>query len=164
MPNIEKKQEIVQEIRGKISKAKSMVLLDARGLTVLQDTKLRKILREAGVDYKVYKNTIINFAIQDTDCAGLAPFLSGPTAVAFSYDEATKAANLVSKQLKEMPKLEFKAGIIDGIVYDAQGMTIIADIPSREVLIGRLLGSFKSPVSTFARLINAIAEKKGESA
>jgi len=161
MPNIAKKQEVVQEIRGKVEKARSIVLVDARGLTVLQDTQLRKTLREAEVDYKVYKNTMINFAIQGTDSEGLAQYLEGPTAIAFSYDEATKAANLINKQIKDMPNLEFKAGVVEGVVYDAKGMAVIADIPSREVLLSRLLGSLKSPVSSFARVLNALAEEKG---
>ena len=160
MPNIEKKQEVVQEIREKVTKAKSVVLINARGLTVQQDTKLRKILREAGVDYKVYKNTMVNFAIQGTESEALAPYLEGPTAVAFSYDEATKAANLINKQLKEMPKLEFKAGIVEGTLYDAQGMIIIADIPSKDVLLSRFLGSLQSPIASFARVLNALAEEK----
>ncbi|MCL2400661.1 MAG: 50S ribosomal protein L10 [Defluviitaleaceae bacterium] len=161
MPNIAAKQEVIQEIRNKVEKAKSMVLVDARGLSVSDDTKLRKVLREADVDYKVYKNTMINFAIKDTGCEGLAQYLEGPTAIAFSYDEATKGANLINKLMKDMPKLEFKAGVVDGVVYDAQGMTVIADIPSREVLLSRLLGSFKSPISSFARVLNALAEEKG---
>jgi len=159
MPNFEKKQEVIQEIREKVTQSASMVLVDARGLTVLEDTKLRKVLREAGVDYKVYKNTMINFAIKDTDSEGLAPYLEGPTAVAFSYDEATKAASLINKQLKDMPNLEFKAGVVEGVLYDAEGMIAIADIPSREVLLSRLLGSLKSPVSSFARVLNALAEE-----
>ena len=160
MPNISQKQEVVQEIRDKVEKSKSMVLVDARGLTVLQDTALRKVLREAGVDYKVYKNTMINFAIKDTDCEALAPYLEGPTSVAFSYDEATKAANLINKQLKDMPNLEFKAGVVEGTLYDAAGMVIVADIPSKEVLLSRLLGSLQSPLSSFARVLNALAEEK----
>jgi len=160
MPNLAKKQEVISEIRDKVVKSKSMVLVDSRGLTVLQDTKLRKILREAGVDYKVYKNTMINFAIKDTDSEGLAPYLEGPTAVAFSYDEATIAANLINKQLKDMPNLEFKAGVVEGIVYDAKGMIAVADIPSREVLLSRLLGSLQSPIASFARVLNALAEEK----
>jgi len=162
MPDISKKQEVVQEIRDKVIKAKSMVLVDSRGLTVLQDTKLRKILREANVDYKVYKNTMINFAIQGTESEGLSTYLAGPTAVAFSYDEATKAASLINKQIKDMPNLEFKAGVIEGVLYDASGMVVIADIPSREVLLSRLLGSLQSPISSFARVLNALAEEKAE--
>jgi len=160
MPNLAKKQEVISEIRDKVTKAKSMVLVDARGLTVLQDTALRKVLREAGVDYKVYKNTMINFAIKDTDSEGLSSYLEGPTAVAFSYEDATIAANVINKQLKDMPNLEFKAGVVEGIVYDAKGMIAIADIPSRDVLLSRLLGSLQSPMASFARVINALAEEK----
>ncbi|MCL2708669.1 MAG: 50S ribosomal protein L10 [Defluviitaleaceae bacterium] len=164
MPNIEKKQEIVVEIKEKIGRAKSMVLVDARGLTVEQDTTLRKTLREAGVEYKVYKNTLLNFAVEGTWTEGLKDYLAGPTTVAFSYDDATLAASLINKQFKAMPKLEFKAGVIDGTVYNADGMKAIAEIPPREVLLSRLLGSFKSPMASFARVVNAVAEKQAEAA
>jgi large subunit ribosomal protein L10 len=165
--NLEKnrkaKEVVVEELREKLSRAKSVVLMDARGLTVAQDTTLRKALRKAGgIDYKVYKNTMINFAIEGTNFAGLKQYLSGPTAVAFSYDDATAAAAAISKNLKVMPALEFKASAIDGEVYDAVATKAIAEIPSREVLISRLLGSFKSPMASFARVINAIAEKNAE--
>lgn len=161
LPNIAKKEELVQEIREKVERAASVVLVNARGLTVLQDTNLRRSLREAGVDYKVYKNTMINFAIKGTTSEPLAPHLHGPTAMAFSYDEATKAASIINKSRKDMPKLEFKAGVVDGVLYDADGMVLIADIPSREVLLSRLLGSLQSPIASFARVINALAEEKG---
>lgn len=164
MSNLAKKQAIVEEIRDKLARTKSLVLVDARGLTVAQDTELRKILREAGIDYKVYKNTLMERAVEGTEYEGLRPHLAGPSAAAFSYEEATAAAALISKQLKTMPKLEFKAGLIDGTVYDAEGMKAIAEIPPREVLLSRLLGSFKSPLSSFARVVKAIAEKQGESA
>jgi len=167
MTNLERnraaKQVVVDEIKEKLDRTKSVVLVDARGLTVEQDTLLRKALRKTGgVDYKVYKNTMVNFAIQGTAFEGLKEYLHGPTAVAFSYDDATGAAAAISKHLKAMPNLEFKASAIDGEVYDAAKTKAIADIPSREVLISKLLGSFKSPLSSFARVINAIAEEKGE--
>ncbi|MDR1665275.1 MAG: 50S ribosomal protein L10 [Clostridiales bacterium] len=164
MPNLEKKQAVIKEIRDKIDRAKSMVLVSARGLTVEQDTALRKTLREAGIDYKVYKNTMLEFAVDGTWTEGLKPYLAGPTTVAFSFDDATAAASLISKQFKAMPKLEFKAGVIGSEVYNAEGMKAIAEIPPREVLLSRLLGSFKSPMSSFARVISAIAEKSGEPA
>lgn len=164
MAKIEAKQAVVNEIKERLDKAVSVVLVDARGLTVAEDTDLRKQLREAGVDYKVYKNTMINFAIKDTQFEGLAQFLEGPTAVAFAYDEATKGASIVKKVSETAKKLEFKAGVVEGIVYDAEGIKAIADIPSREVLISKLLGSFQSPISSFARVISQVAEKKGEGA
>jgi large subunit ribosomal protein L10 len=161
--NRKAKETVVEEIREKLGRTKSVVLVNARGLTVAQDTTLRKAMRKAGgIDYKVYKNTMLNFAIEGTDFAGLKEHLKGPTAVAFSYDDATAAAAAISKNLKAMPALEFKASAIDGEVYDAKATKAIADIPSREVLLSRLLGSFKSPMASFARVIHALAAEKGE--
>ncbi len=162
MAKIEAKQVVVNEIREKVEKASSIVLVNARGLTVEQDTILRRDLREAGVEYKVYKNSMINFAIKDTEFEGLSEFLKGPTTVAFSYDDPTTAAGILSKHQKEIDALEFKAGVIEKTIYDAKGMLVVASIPSREVLISKLLGSFKSPMAGFARLIDAIAKDKEE--
>ncbi len=159
MAKIEQKQVIVNEIKEKLEKAASVVLVDARGLTVEQDTELRKKLREAGVDYKVYKNTLINLAIKDTPFEILKDCLAGPSAVAFSYGEATTAASIINANLKAMKELEFKAGVIEGVLYDADGIKAVANIPSREVLLSKLLGSFKSPMSSFARVIDQVAKK-----
>ena len=164
MPKIEQKQAIINEVKEKLDRASSIVLVDARGLTVEQDTILRRRLREGGIDYKVYKNSIIEFAVDSTDFAEIKPHLVGPTALAISYDDATAAARIISKEQKAMPKLEFKAGIIGKELYDAKGVAAIANIPSREELLSRLLGSLKSPMSTFARLISQIAESKGADA
>ena len=159
MPKIEQKQVIVKEINEKLKKASSVVLLDARGLSVEQDTLLRKNLREAGVDYKIYKNSMMNFAVEGTDYEGLKPFLKGPNAMAVSYGDPTLGPRLLSKEMKITPVLTFNAGVLANVVYDADGMRIVADIPPREELLSKLLGSFKQPASSFARLINAIAEK-----
>ena len=163
MTNLEKnrmaKHAVVNEIKEKLGKSKSVVLVNARGLTVAQDTLLRQSLRTAGgIDYRVYKNTMMEFAIDGTDFAGLKEYLAGPTTVAFSFEDATAAAAAISKHQKAMPKLEFKACAIDGTVYDGAATKAIAEIPPREVLISRLLGSFKSPMASFARVINAIVE------
>ncbi len=162
MAKVEQKQVVVNEIREKVEKASSIVLVDARGLTVEQDTELRKKLRAEGVDYKVYKNTMINFAIQDTAFEGLKDYLAGPTTVAFSYDDPTAASRVLAETAKEAEALEFKAGVLEGTTYDAEGMKVIASIPSRDVLLSKLLGSFKSPMGDFARLIKAIADEKQE--
>lgn len=162
MPKLEAKQAVINEIKGKLDKAASIVLVDARGLSVAQDTDLRKKLREAGVDYKVYKNTMINFAVEGTDFAGVAEHLKGPTALAVSYEDATLAPRIIAKELKAMPKLEFKAGVIESAVYDSAGVAAIAAIPPRAELLSKLLGSFKSPMSTFARVINEVAKKSDE--
>ena len=159
MPKVEEKQVVINEIKEKLKGAKSAVLVDARGLSVEQDTSLRRKLREAGVVYKVYKNTMLDMAVEGTPFEGLKSYLAGPTTLALSYAEATTAARVISKEQKNIPKLTFKAGVIENTVFDAQGMAAIADIPSREELISRLLGSFKSPMSSFARIIRAIADK-----
>lgn len=159
MAKVEQKQVIVNEIKERLAKAASVVVVDARGLTVEEDTKLRKTLREAGVDYKVYKNTMVTLAVKDTEFEGLAQYLEGPSAFAFSYGEATTAAAILDKASKTLKNLEFKAGVIEGTVYDAEGMKAVAGIPSRDVLISKLLGSWKSPISSFARVIKQIAEK-----
>ena len=169
MTNLEKnrasKHVVVDEIREKLSRSKSVVLVSARGLTVEQDTQLRKSLRKAGdIDYKVYKNSMMNLALEGTDFEGLKEYLAGPTTIAFSYEDETAAASVINKQLKTMPILEFKASAMDGNVYDAAKTKLIAEIPSRDILLGRLLGSLKSPMASFARLINAIAEEKGSGA
>lgn len=159
MAKVEQKQVVVNEIKEKLAKAASVVVVDARGLTVEEDTQLRKTLREAGVDYKVYKNTMVTLAVEDTEFEGLAQYLEGPSAFAFSYGEATTAAGILDKAAKTLPNLEFKAGVIEGTVYDAAGMKAVAGIPSRDVLLSKLLGSFKSPIASFARVIKQIAEK-----
>jgi len=163
MAKVELKQPVVEEISAGIKDAQSVVLVDYRGLTVEQDTQLRKSLREAGVSYKVYKNTMMNFAFKGTQFEGLDAYLSGPSTFAFSYEDAAAGASIINKVAKDVKELEFKAGVVEGVLYDAAGMKVIADIPSRDVLLSKLLGSFKSPMSSFARVIDQIA-KKGESA
>lgn len=163
MAKVELKKPVVDEIKQYVSDASAAVLVDYRGLTVAQDTVLRKELREAGVVYKVYKNTMLHLAFEGTDFAQLDPHLEGPTAVAFGMDDATAPARIIKKFAKENPELEFKAGVIEGTYYDAQGLATIADIPSRDVLISKLLGSLQSPITNFARVIKQIAEK-GEAA
>ena len=138
--------------------------VDYRGLTVEQDTQLRKSLREAGVSYKVYKNTMMHLAFKGTDFEGLAPYLEGPSAIAYSTTDATAPARVLAEFAKKADKLEIKAGVVEGTVYDAAGMAKIAEIPSREVLLSRLLGSMQSPITNLARVLNQIAEKDGEAA
>ena len=164
MAKVELKQPIVAEISEAIKDAQSVVLVDYRGLTVEQDTNLRKQLREAGVTYKVYKNTMMNFAFKGTDFEGLAPYLEGPSAVAISTTDATAPARILAKFAKDAKALEIKAGVVEGTVYDATGMQAIAQIPSREELISKLLGSLQSPITNFARVMNQLAEKGGASA
>ena len=159
MAKVELKQPVVDEISAKIKDAQSVVLVDYRGLTVEQDTELRKQLREAGITYKVYKNTMMVRAFKGTDFEALTPFLEGPSAAAISVNDATAPARVLAEFAKKADKLEIKAGVVEGTLYDAKGMQAIASIPSREVLISRLLGSLQSPVTNFARVLKQIAEK-----
>ncbi len=161
MAKVELKQPIVEEISGYIKDAQSVVLVDYRGLTVEQDTKLRKLCRENGVVYKVYKNTMMNFAFKGTDFEALAPYLEGPSAVAISSSDATAPARVMGKFAKEAKALEIKGGVVEGIAYDAAGIASIADIPSKEELLSKLLGSIQSPIANFARVMNQLAEKGG---
>ena len=161
MAKVELKQPIVAEISEVIKGAQSVVLVDYRGLTVEEDTALRKQLREAGVNYKVYKNTLMNFAFKGTDFEALAPYLNGPSAIAVSTEDATAPARVIAEFAKKAKNLEIKAGVVEGALYDAQGMQAIAAIPSRDVLISKLLGSLQSPITNFARVIKQIAEKDG---
>lgn len=159
MAKLDQKQSVVDEIKGYVEKAKTAVLVDYRGLTVSEDTELRKKLREAGVVYKVYKNTMLNFAFKGTEFEPLSKDLQGPTAVAFGFDDATAPARIINEMAKKMPNLEFKSGVVEGTYYDKEGIKVVANIPSREVLISRLLGSLKSPIANLARVLKQIAEK-----
>ena len=154
------KEAKVAEIKGKLEKAQSVVLSNYQGLSVEQDTELRKSLREAGVEYKVYKNSLVVLAAKELGLEGITEFLSGPVSIAFGYEDATAPARVLNNFAKTSKKLELKAGIVDGIIYDSEKIKILAEIPSKEVLIGKLLGSIKSPVSNFAYLLSAIKDQK----
>ena len=228
MAKVELKQPIVDQIAEEIKDAQSVVLVDHRGLTVAQDTELRKQLREAGVVYKVYKNTMMKRAFEGTDFAALDGCLEGPSAIAISKDDATAPARILykfaqdtelRKQLREAgviykvykntmmkrafegtefaalddclegpsaiaiskddataparilykfaqdaPALELKGGVVEGTAYDVAGISELAKIPSRDELLSKLLGSLQSPITNFARVIKQIAEQGGEAA
>ena len=162
MAKVELKAPIVAEISELLDGAQSAVLVDYRGLTVEQDTKLRKQLREAGITYKVYKNTMVNFAVKGTDFEGLSAHLEGPTAIAVSKDDATAPARILYNFSKEAEALELKAGVVEGTYYDTEGIKVIATIPSRDELLAKFLGSIQSPITNCARVIKQIAEKNEE--
>ncbi len=162
MAKVELKQPIVDEIAGYIKDAQGVVLVNYRGLTVEQDTQLRKQLREAGVVYKGYKNTLVKRAIAGTEFEAMAEQLEGPTAIAISATDATAPARILSNFAKTADALELKCGVVEGTYYDAAGIQVIANIPSRDELISKLLGSIQSPITNFARVIKQIAEKNGE--
>jgi large subunit ribosomal protein L10 len=158
MAKVELKQPVVKEISDTVAGAAGVVLVDYRGLTVDEDTRLRKTLREAGVTYKVYKNTMMNFAFKDTEFEVLAKHLEGPSAIAVSQEDATAPARVLAKFAKDAPALELKAGVVEGTYYDADGIQVIASVPSRDELLGKFLGSIQSPITNFARVLKQIAE------
>jgi large subunit ribosomal protein L10 len=162
MAKVEEKAPIVEEISGKLKDAKAAVLVDGIGLTVDQDTRLRKQLREAGVNYKVYKNTMLKRAFDGTEFEELNKLLEGPSALALAGDDVTAPARVIVKFAKEADKLEVKGGVIEGVFYDAESIKKLADIPSKEELPSKFLGSIQSPITNFARVISQIAQKKEE--
>ena len=164
MAKVELNQPIVQAIADDIKDAQSVVLVDYRGLTVAQDTELRKQLREAGVIYKVCKNTMMKRAFEGTEFAGLEEYLEGPSALVVSKDDATAPARIICKFAKTAEALEVKAGVVEGNVYDAAGINELSKVPSREELLSKLLGSLQSPITNLARVLNQIAEQGGAGA
>ncbi|EEH96410.1 50S ribosomal protein L10 [Clostridium tertium] len=154
------KEAKVAEIREKLEKAQAIVLADYQGLTVEEDTALRKTLREAGVEYKVYKNNLVTLAAKELGIEGLDSYLEGPVSIAFGYEDATAPARVLHTFAKDHKKLELKAGMVEGTLYNKEEVEKLATIPSKEVLIAKLLGSFKAPLSNVAYLLNAIKEKK----
>ena len=164
MAKVEIKQPIVDEIKSKVDGVATVVAGDYRGISVALDTKLRKNLREAGCEYKVYKNTLMKRAFEGSDFAQLDDVLEGPTAIAISKEDATAPIRILNDIMKETDKIEFKAAVVEGNLYDADGVKSLASIPSREVLISKLLGSLQSPITNLARVLKQIAEKDGEAA
>jgi large subunit ribosomal protein L10 len=168
---LQAKSQNVEEIKEKISKAQSVVLVDYRGLNVEQLTELRSRYRKAGVEYKVYKNTMMRFAFKDAGLEEFNQFLKGPSAIAFGYDDPVQVAKVTSEFAKTNEKLEIKAGIVDGKVIDLEGVNNLASLPPREVLLAQVLGGFNAPIQGFANVLqgtirglaivlNAIAEKQ----
>lgn len=156
----QQKQLIIDEIKGKLENAAAAVVIDYMGITVAEADAMRKTLREANVDYTVYKNTLIKRAIEGTEYAPLAEVLDGPSALAISTEDATAPARTLNKIIKDFKKMEFKAGVVEGTYYDKAGIEAVAEIPSRDELIAKFMGSIQSPVGKFVRTLAAIAEEK----
>ena len=154
------KQIIIDEIKDKFERAESAVVIDYMGITVAEADEMRKKLREAEVDYTVYKNTLVKRAIEGTKYEALGEILEGPSGFAFSYDDATAPARVLNDARKAYKKMEFKGGIIEGEYYDKENIEKIAAIPSRDTLISKFMGSIQSPIENFARVVAQIAEQK----
>ena len=160
--NIQAKAAQVEEVTSKIQAAQSLVVFDYRGLNAEEVTNLRSDMRKAGVEYVVLKNGIVERAakaagIEESFCE----LLKGPSAFAFGVEDAVAPAKVLKDAIKKYKKCEIKGGLINGVVTDAAGMNTLADLPSREVLLARMLGSMLSPVSGLAIVLDQIA-KKGE--
>ena len=163
---IELKSQVVSEIVEKLEKSSSAIVVDYKGLTVEEVTELRKKMREAGVEYKVYKNTLVRKAAKEV---GIEQFndelLVGTNAIAFGYEDPVAPARILKEFMDSHPKMQLKMGVVEGEFYNESQIVEFANIPSREVLLSKLLGSFKSPMSSFARVIKQVAEKgEGEAA
>ena len=157
---LENKKAMVKQLTERLQNAQAGVLADYRGLTVEQDTELRRKLREANVEYTVLKNSIIRFAAKEVGLEDLDSVLEGPTAIATSNDDVISPAKVLCDFAKGNDLLEIKAGFVEGKVISIDEVKQYASIPSKEVLIAKLLGSFKAPLSNLAYLLNAIKEKK----
>ncbi len=168
---LEEKKQIVQEIKEKVEKAQGIVLVDYRGLTVEEVTQLRRNYRKAGVEYKVYKNTLMRFAFKELGLEDFNEYLKGPSAIAFGYDDPVQPAKVTNDFAKEHEALEIKAGIVDGKIVSIEEIKALANLPSKEVLIAQVLGGFNAPIAGFVNVLqgtirslvyalNAIKEKQ----
>ena len=158
--NLEVKKGVVAEIKGKFEKAQTAVLVDYRGINVAEVTELRNQLRKAGVEYAVLKNTMINLAIKDMNLDDMKAHLEGPTAVAFGYEDAVAPAKILSEFAKKNKNVTIKCGVVDGTYIDEKGVQALANTPSREVLIAKIMGSMMSSVSKFVYALEAIRKKQ----
>ncbi|MEG1559662.1 MAG: 50S ribosomal protein L10 [Clostridia bacterium] len=162
---IEQKAKKVEEIREKMSRAQSVILFNYRGLTVSEVTALRNEMRKAGIEYLVLKNGLVARAAQLSGVDGsIHELLKGPSAFAFGYDDAIAPAKILKDAIKKYKKCEMKGGIVDGVVMNAKDVDTLADLPSKEQLIARMLGSMMSPISGLAIVLNQIAKKREEAA
>ena len=163
--NLELKKAAVAQIKEKLTTAQSVVLVDYRGLNVAEVTELRKQFRAAGVEYAVLKNSLVGIAAKEAGIEGLDSILEGPTALAFGMTDAVAPAKIIAEFAKKNDKLKVKAGILDGAILDVAGVEKLSAIPSREVLIAKVMGSMMSAVSKFVYVLEAIrTQKAGEEA
>lgn len=145
--NHESKAQVVAQIKEKLEQSQSVVIVDYRGLTVEEDTDLRRQLRQAGVEYKVLKNTLIQRAANELGIKGLDEHLNGPTAVAFGVSDPVAPAKVITEYINKTKKMTVKCGILDGEAIDPARVQALADLPSKEVLVAKMLGSMQSPIS-----------------
>ncbi|MCM3086929.1 large subunit ribosomal protein L10 [Bhargavaea ginsengi] len=159
---LEQKQALVDEISGKLKEAASVVVVDYRGLSVAQVTELRKQLREEGIEFKVYKNTMTRRAAEAAGLEGLNEYMTGPNAIAFSNEDVVAPARVINNFAKENDALEIKAGVIEGNVATLEEVKALAELPSREGLLSMVLSVLQAPIRNFALASKAVADQKEE--
>lgn len=168
---LQAKREVVEEIKAKIQGAQSLVLMSYQGLTAAQDTELRAKLREAGVEYKVYKNRLVRIAFNELGYTEFDHDLEGPTAVAFGHTDAVAPAKVLTEYVGKFGKIEIKSGMVDHVAIDKNGVKELSELPSKEVLVAKVLGMLQAPIVGLVRVLNgtigglaialkAIADKK----
>jgi large subunit ribosomal protein L10 len=150
------KKAAVAEIKEKLERASAVVLTNYRGLNVAAMTELRSKMREAGVEFKVVKNTLTRFAAEEAGLKDLDDFLKGPTAVAFGYDDPVTPAKVVADFAKQYKQLELKGGILDGNILQPENVKELADLPSREVLLAKIVGGMQGPIAGFVNVLNGV--------
>lgn len=161
---LNKKKEYVSQLREKVENSVAGVVVSYQGISVADDTSLRKELREAGIDYKVVKNTMLRFAVEGTAFADLSNVLEGSTALAVSNEDPIAAAKILAKYADKIESFELKAGYLDGKVLDATGISEIAKLPGKQELLSMLCSALSGNIRGLAVAINAIAEKQGDEA
>lgn len=152
---LEQKKQIVSDLTEKLKKASAGVIVDYKGINVADDTKLRKELREAGVEYAVVKNTLLRFAVQAAGLEGVEPVLEGTTALAVSENDCVAAAKILSEYAEKNKNFSLKAGFVEGKVLDVKGVEALAKLPSREVLVAQTLGGLNAPITGLVGVLNA---------
>jgi len=160
----EEKQQLVQAIADRISRSKSLIITDYRGLNVAEATELRKQLRDAGIEFQVLKNTLSRRAAEQVELAGLNEYLVGPTAIAFSYDDVVAPAKILNDYARKHKALELKGGVVEGRVVSSKDVESLANLPSREGLLSMLLSVMQAPMRNFAYAVQQIADQRGEAA
>lgn len=163
---LESKKQIIQEIADKMKASQSFVIVDYKGINVEQATSLREKAREVNVDYKIYKNTFLRFAAKECKFDSLLDCLVGSSAIAFCNDDAVAPAKVIADFVSDnkLSVLEFKGGVIDGVISDVETIKKVSKLPAKEVLLAQMLGSLNAPIANLAYAINAIKEKKEEEA
>ncbi|WP_213421594.1 50S ribosomal protein L10 [Bhargavaea massiliensis] len=159
---LEQKQALVDEISGKLKEAASVVVVDYRGLNVAQVTELRKQLREEGIEFKVYKNSMTRRAAEAAGLEALNEYMTGPNAIAFSTEDVVAPARIINNFAKDNDALEIKAGVIEGNVATLEEVKALAELPSREGLLSMVLSVLQAPIRNFALASKAVAEQKEE--